>query len=234
MQRHWRKGCKHSTRGQFTYSTSGRISDRIDEIGSHLIQVKWKKDHATMEHVREGTITPRGCCRQTCLPTSRRRRARLHTLASNIANRATAQGRPSWLVEIQRINDVAPRLQRQRRVLLGILVVFQRQPRRKRSTHAKFSRTYTLPKTGMWSVICWAPSSSPRVQDFHESQWVAHPIRSLMRELSSARHHEETRTPYEKQFIAPFNGLSIPLGADISHKPVSQKVKHHLHQFDKW
>ena len=50
--------------------------------------------------------------------------------------------------------DVAPRVQRQLRMLPGRLVVFQRKPRKKRATHAKFSGTHTLAKTGScW--FCW-------------------------------------------------------------------------------
>ena len=49
---------------------------------------------------------------------------------------------------------MAPRVQRQRRMLPGKLVVFQREPRKKRATHANLSRTHTLAKTGnFW--FCW-------------------------------------------------------------------------------
>ena len=49
---------------------------------------------------------------------------------------------------------MACRVQRQRRTLLGKLVMFQREPHKKRATHAKFSRTHTLAKTGnLW--FCW-------------------------------------------------------------------------------
>ena len=47
--------------------------------------------------------------------------------------------------------DVAPRVQRQRRMLPGRLGVFQLKPRKKRATFAKFSGTLTLARTGS----CW-------------------------------------------------------------------------------
>ena len=52
------RGPEHSTRGQFICaSTWRRIWERIDEIGAHIIQVEWVKGHATMQHVRAGTIS---------------------------------------------------------------------------------------------------------------------------------------------------------------------------------
>ena len=63
-------------------------------------------------------------------------------------------GRFHAFVKFRGWSDVAPRVQRQRRMLPGKLVVFQREPRRKRATHAKFSRTHTLAETGnFW--FCW-------------------------------------------------------------------------------
>ena len=57
-------------------------------------------------------------------------------------------------VEFRGSCDVAPRVQRERRTLPGKLVVFPREPRKKRATHAKFSRTHTPAKTGnFW--FCW-------------------------------------------------------------------------------
>ena len=59
VQRYWKKGQEHSIRGQFIYTSTWRqIWDRIDEIKPHPIQVKRMTDDATMEHVREGAVTP--------------------------------------------------------------------------------------------------------------------------------------------------------------------------------
>ena len=46
-------------------------------------------------------------------------------------------------------------VQRQRHMLPGKLLVFQREPRKRRAAHAKFSRTHTLAKTG--SLWFWVP-----------------------------------------------------------------------------
>ena len=51
-------------------------------------------------------------------------------------------GRIHAEVKFRGWSDVVSRVQRQRRALLGKLVVFQREPRRKRAAHAKFSRTH--------------------------------------------------------------------------------------------
>ena len=59
VQRCWKKGQEHSIRGQFIYTSTWRqIWDRIDEIKPDPMQVKRMTDDATMEHVREGAVTP--------------------------------------------------------------------------------------------------------------------------------------------------------------------------------
>ena len=63
-------------------------------------------------------------------------------------------GRLHAYVKFRGWRDVPPRVQRHRRTLPEKMVVFQREPRRKRSTHARFLRTHTLAKTSnFW--FCW-------------------------------------------------------------------------------
>ena len=63
-------------------------------------------------------------------------------------------GRLHAFVKLTGWSDVTSTAQRQRRTLPRKLVVFQREPQRKRATHAKFSRTHKLAKTGkFW--FCW-------------------------------------------------------------------------------
>ena len=58
VHRFWTGGPEYSTRGQFIFaSTLRRTWERIDEIGTHLIQVDWVKGHAIMQHVRAGTTS---------------------------------------------------------------------------------------------------------------------------------------------------------------------------------
>ena len=93
-----------------------------------------------------------------------RRKALLFIQVSQKSSKAAVQGPLSWLakflgrlhayVKFRGWSDVAPRVQRQRRTRCrGKLVVLQREPRRKRATLAKFSRTHTAAKTGFW--CCW-------------------------------------------------------------------------------
>ena len=57
VHRYWTKGPKCSTRGFIYASTWGRVWERIDEIGTHLIRVEWVRGHAKMQHVRAATIS---------------------------------------------------------------------------------------------------------------------------------------------------------------------------------
>ena len=39
------------------------------------------------------------------------------------------------------------------------------------------------------------------------------------------------KTPYERRFGIPFNGLVIPFGAKVEYHPISAKDLSRLHQF---
>ena len=140
---------------------SGTVFQRVDletDLGAHSCEVcEWSRDTATRARARF-----RCGCRRTSWWTSRRI---LHPCVGQFEQccRASASFL-GWLarfsgglrafVKFRGWSDVARRAQRQRRMLLGKLVVFEREPRWKRTTHAKFSRTQTLSKTGnFW--FCW-------------------------------------------------------------------------------
>ena len=92
VQRFRRKGPEHGSRGQFIHaSTWSRTWERIDEVGPRLIHAKRVKGHATLQHVREGTIS---LWQQAQELAGRRRKARLRMW--NRPSRASVQGPRSW------------------------------------------------------------------------------------------------------------------------------------------
>ena len=75
-------------------------------------------------------------------------------------------------------SDVAPRVQRQRRRLPRKLVLFQREPRKKRATHAKISRTHALAKTAIFGSAGGADSTPHKRARGTASRSRAEPERS--------------------------------------------------------
>ena len=124
-------------------------------------------------------------------------------------------GRLYAFVKFSGWSDVAPRVQRQHRVLL---VVFQREPRRKRATHAKFSRTHTLAKTcHFW--FCWRCGffTAKRVQ------WVAGRCRGIaqslggvLKKLEAGRNPKDGGWPSEPNFQVACRHVA---SADVAHRP---------------
>ena len=114
--------------------------------------------HATKQHVRAGTIFL-WHLRRTSWRTSRRRKALLFIQVSQckglfLGMVGEVPGSASRLRETRRT-------QRQRRTLPVKLVVFQREPRKKRATHAKFSRAHTSAKTGNLGCSAGGAGSTP-------------------------------------------------------------------------
>ena len=90
---------------------------------------------------------------------------------------------------------MAPRVQRQRRMLPGKLVVFRREPRKKRATHANLSRTHTLAKTGnFW--FCWRCRfcTAQRVKGLAgQCRGVVHSRGGVLKKLKDGRNPKDGR-----------------------------------------
>ena len=138
-----------------------------DGSGSASARSEGISFHATMQHVRGGTISLWQLQANELSDEQLKKGFAVHPGVAQIEQNYSARasylgwlakflGRLHAYLKFRGWSDVAPRMQRQRRALPRKLVVFQREPRRKRATHAKFSRTHTLagdagstPQTGL-------------------------------------------------------------------------------------
>ena len=151
--------CQHSTGVslQFTCASNWRrLWERIGGFGTHLIHVDWEtgsRDDAACagrhrslcgslqaneladEQAKKGSA-PHPSVEQVEPKLQRKDLVPVLVAEGFRPASCTRETRRGW-------SDVAPRVQSQRRALPGKLVVFQREPRRKRATHTPSSRART-------------------------------------------------------------------------------------------